>query len=157
MFRSRPLMAGNQNDRLQGGNLIERPHPVFPSLVLGNSEVNPIEHSIARHHGFEGWNVDEAVSGTIALHPARNRELLAFEREHGNRKFLGENGVGPRNIVAVGWEPELLPCWPAGLGGVDRGRKRHYLSGGECLMQHSEPEEMIRVRMRDVDQRQVLL
>ena len=109
-------MAGNENGGLQRGNLVQRLHPIFASFILGNSEVDAVENRIARHHGFERRNVDEAVAGAVALHAAGDRELLAFERQRGRRKFFGQDRIGSGDVVSVSGEPELLPGGPGGLG-----------------------------------------
>src|SRR5579872_5891578 len=102
-------MAGNEDCRLERFNLIQRLHPVFFGFVFGNSEVDMIEDGIARHHGFEGWNIDEAVARAVALHAAGDGELLAFQGKYRGGKLLGEDRIGARDVVAIGWKPELLP------------------------------------------------
>ena len=60
-------MTGNDDSRLQIGDLVQSLHPILARFVPGNPEINVVEYSIASHRGAERWNENEAVPGTVAL------------------------------------------------------------------------------------------
>ena len=95
----------------------------WAALVFGNAEVDLVEDRIAGDDGFERRNVDETVAGAVALDATGDGELLALQRQHRARKFLGQDRIGSWNVVAVSREPEFLARGPGILRRIDGGRK----------------------------------
>src|SRR5205823_6587435 len=130
---ARALMPGDDYGGFQSENLVYGRRPVFASFRPRHTEVDMIEYDVARHYGFERWDVDEAVAGTVgALNRAGDREVLTFQSQHRGGEFFREHGLGARDVVAVGGEPELLPGGPSGFGGIHCGRQPTILADGNA-------------------------